>query len=115
VVIYKVLQFFSAGSHLLYGVITLLDPFYEEEFIRYGFSEYRILIALSQLLAGIGLFLGFYNIRFKQYSAAVLSIMMIGAFITRIVIHDSVIQSSPAFLYMCINSIIFLKSLNIKK
>lgn len=98
----------------MYGIITLLDPFYEEEFVRYGFSEYRIIIAISQILAGIGLFIGFYNVRFKQFSAAILSIMMIGAFITRIVIHDNVIQSSPAFLYMCINSIIFLKSIIIK-
>ena len=98
----------------MYGIITLLDPFYEEEFVRYGFSEYRIIIAFSQILAGTGLFIGFYNVRFKQFSAAILSIMMIGAFITRIVIHDNVIQSSPAFLYMCINSIIFLKSIIIK-
>lgn len=109
--IYKVLQIFSGGSHLMYGILALVNPFYKEEFIRYGMADYRILIAVLQTLAGFGLLLGFYRIRFTQYSSAILAIMMTGALFTRIIIHDDLIQSSPAFAYMFINLFIFKESI----
>lgn len=109
--IIKMLQIFSGSSHIIYGITALVVPYFKEEFTRYGFQDFRILIALIQILAGFGMFLGLYRIRITQYSSAILSVMMIGALITRIVIQDDLIQSSPAFVYMSINSIIFLKSI----
>lgn len=113
--VYKVLQIFSGSSHLIYGILVLVDPFYNEEFIRYGFSEFQIPIAVIQSVAGFVMFLGLYKSRFTQYSAAILTIMMTGAFITRIVIQDGLIQSSPAFVYMLVNSIIFIESIKTRK
>ena len=113
--VYKVLQIFSGSSHLIYGLMVLVDPFYNEEFIRYGFSEFQIPIAVIQSLAGFGMFLGLYKSRLTQYSAAILAIMMTGALLTRIFIQDNLIQSSPAFIYMLVNSIIFIESINRKK
>ena len=113
--VYKVLQIFSGSSHLIYGILVLVDPFYNEEFIRYGFSELQMPIAVIQSVAGFGMFLGLYKSRFTQYSAAILAIMMTGALITRIVIQDGLIQSSPAFVYMLVNSIIFIESIKTRK
>ncbi len=112
--LYKILQIFSGSSHLIYGILVMVDPFYNQEFIRYGFSDYQILIAVTQALAGFGLILGFTSEDFK-YCSAILAIMMIGALLTRIVIQDDMIQSSPAILYMLVNSIIFIQSINTRK
>jgi len=109
--VFKILQLFSGGSHIIYGIIALSNPFFIEEFTRFGFQEFRILIALIQIGAGLGMFLGLYSVRITQYSSGILLVMMIGALLTRIVIQDNIIQSSPAILYMSINSIIFLNSL----
>lgn len=111
--VYRALRIFSGASHLIYGILALVDPFYKEEFVRFGFSDYRILIAVTQSLAGGALLLGFY--RFTQYSSALLAVMMTGAFITRLVIHDDLLQSTPAFVYMFVNSLIFIKSIKTRK
>lgn len=113
--LYKILQIFSGSSHLIYGILVMVDPFYNQEFIRYGFSDYQILIAGTQALAGFGLILGFYKRGFIKYCSAILAIMMIGALLTRIVIQDDMIQSSPAILYMLVNSTIFIQSINTRK
>ena len=113
--VYRALRIFSGASHLIYGILALVDPFYKEEFVRFGFSDYRILIAVTQSLAGGALLLGFYRFRFTQYSSALLAVMMTGAFITRLVIHDDLLQSTPAFVYMFLNSLIFIKSIKTRK
>ena len=113
--VYSVLCIFSGASHLIYGILALVDPFYREEFVRYGFSDYRILIAVTQSLAGGTLLLGFYRHKFTQYSSALLAVMMTGALLTRFVIRDDLLQSTPAFVYMFVNSLIFIKSIKTRK
>jgi len=109
--VYKILRVFSGGSHFIYGILALTQPFYIDEFIRFGFSDQRVLIAVFQMIAGIGIILGFYKVKLTQISSAILTIMMIGALTTRILIKDDFVQSLPAFLYMSINSFIFIKSI----
>tara|TARA_B110000211_G_C14083333_1_gene555580 strand:+ start:629 stop:952 length:324 start_codon:yes stop_codon:yes gene_type:complete len=106
---------FSGLSHLAYGILALYHPFYIDEFTRFGFSEFRILIALGQVLGGIGLVINFHKIRLTNISSGLLAIMMAGALITRITIKDDLIQSLPALGYLLINSYIFIKSLKIYK
>lgn len=113
--VYSALRIFSGASHLIYGILALADPFYKEEFVRFGFSDYRILIAVTQSLAGGALLLSFYRPKFTQYSSVLLAVMMAGALITRFVIHDDLLQSTPAFVFMFVNSLIFIKSINAKK
>lgn len=112
--VYKFFRVFSGGSHLIYGILALTQPFYIDEFTRFGFSDYRIIIALAQLLAGLGILTGFYKLRLTQISSVILAIMMTGALITRILINDDFVQSLPALVYMFVNSFIFMKSLKIK-
>lgn len=111
----SVLQIFSGVSHIIYGILTLFNPFYEEEFIRYGLPDYRLLVGVTQTLAGGFLLLGYKNNKFTQYSSAYLALLMAVGFITRLVIRDGLLLSSPAFIYMVINSFIFMKSLNLTK
>ena len=102
---------FSGLSHLFYGIFALCDPFYIDEFERFGFSDFRLLIALGQVFCGTGLLLGFRKIKLTEISSGLLSIMMAGALITRIIIKDGLIQSLPAFGYLLTNSFIFMKSI----
>ena len=110
--VHKILQIFSGISHIIYGLLTLVNPFYEEEFIRYGFPDYRIWVGITQALAGGLLLLGFNNIKLTRYSSAYLAIMMLVGFITRLLIRDGLLLSSPAFVYMLVNSILFINSFN---
>ena len=71
----------------------------------------RLLIALSQVFFGLGLLLDFRKIKLTEISSGLLSIMMAGAIITRIIIKDELIQSLPALGYLLINSFIFIKSI----
>jgi hypothetical protein len=47
--ILKVFRIFSGLSHLAYGILALSHPFYVDEFERFGFSKFKLLIALSQV------------------------------------------------------------------
>ena len=73
---YKALQIFSGASHFIYGILALLDPFYIDEFVRYGFSDFRVLIAVSQSIAGALLLLGVFRPKFTAYSSAFLATLM---------------------------------------
>ena len=105
------LRWFSGISHVIYGVLALVMPFYIEEFVRYGFGDYRVLISLSQGIGGLGLLAGFYSRKLTLVSAGLLSIMMLSAVLTRVVIQDEFIKTAPAIAYFLINSFIFIKSL----
>ena len=99
--------FFSGFSHLFYGIIALIHPFYVTEFERYGFGDYRAYIAIFQSLLGIGLLIGFYNTILGKYAALLLALLMGAALCTRIYIGDNVLQSAPALLYLILNLYIF--------
>jgi len=106
------LRLFSGLSHLAYGILALTMAFYIEEFVRYGFADLRIAIAVAQILGGAGLLLFKFSPRTSAISACLLAIMMAGALATRVSIQDSLEKSLPALIYLLINSFIFMKSLN---
>jgi hypothetical protein len=106
-----VLRIFSGVSHIIYGVLTLLHPFYIEEFARYGFSDLQYLIGIVQLLGGAGLLLPSKQLKIALASAFILALLMAGAVGTRISIQDNLLQSLPALLYFGLNSVIFIKIL----
>ena len=111
----KVFRIFSGLSHLFYGIFALCDPFYIDEFERFGFSDFRLLIALFQIFGGIGLLISFHKIKLVEISSGILTIMMAGALITRIIIKDDLTLCLPALGYLLINSFIFIKSIKISK
>ena len=104
-------RIFSGVSHLIYGITALFVPFYIDEFIRYGFEDFRVLIGLSQVVFGLGLLLSRSNVKVTIVSALFLALLMTGALIVRIMIKDDSIQSLPAIGYLILNSFIFIKSM----
>lgn len=82
--------------------------FYIEEFLRYGMSDFRLLIGVIQILCGIGL-LHLNHHRINIISAGILTLLMFGAILVRLMIQDSFVKASPAIFYLLLNSYIFLK------
>ncbi|MBK42540.1 MAG: hypothetical protein CMC83_01535 [Flavobacteriaceae bacterium] len=109
------LTLFSGISHVIYGLMSIVLPFYDEEFIRYGFENFRYLIGSSQIIFGVCLILGLYFNKLKLISSLFLALLMGGALGTRIYIGDDFLQSLPALSYLLINLFIFIESKNLIK
>ena len=101
---FKALALFSGIAFVIYGISCLTTQKMREEFIRFGLDEWRITTGYLQLLGGLGLIAGtFFSIKLLAVSASGLAVLMLMGFITRLRIKDSVLASSPAFLFMLIN------------
>ncbi len=98
---------FSALSFLFFGYACLTGPDMVTEFERYRLSRYRILNAYLQLAGGFALIGGLFFKPLGLIGSAGLAILMFLGLMVRIRIKDSVLQSIPAFFYMCLNSFIF--------
>lgn len=111
----KLTILFSGVSHLLYGILSLTVPFYNSEFIRYGFEDFRWMIGGTQIVFGICLLLGlrFYNLRLL--SSLGLALLMAGALATRMAIGDGFMASAPALVYLAVNLYILTNTLKHKK
>ena len=81
------------------------------EYERWGYKKFRTIIALLQILGGVGLLIGFFCDLLLPLVSALLMIMMIIAIFVRIRIKDNIINLLPAILYAVLNFIIFYKSL----
>ncbi|MGB5238106.1 MAG: DoxX family protein [Flavobacteriaceae bacterium] len=103
----NILIIFSALSFLFFGYACLTSPFMVIEFKRYGLSRYRKINGYLQLAGGVALIGGFFFKPLALFGSAGLGILMLLGLLLRIRIKDSVLQSSPAFFYMLLNSFIF--------
>lgn len=111
----KLIILFSGVSHLIYGFLTLYLPFYESEFIRYGFQDFRELIGGLQIVFGLSLLIGLYIYKLRLLSSLLLAIIMGGALGTRIYIGDGLVESMPAMVYLMINLYIFINAKKSKR
>jgi len=75
----------------------------KEEFHRFGIPKYRKLVGGSQLIAAIIMALGFFFPILIFVAACGLALQMLFGVILRISIKDSLLQASPAFLFMILN------------
>ena len=78
----------------------------KDEFRRWGFDKFRILISLIQLFSGITLLMSFFYPFLVIYCSLTFFIMMTGAIFVRIRIKDSFLDTIPALLYFILNAII---------
>lgn len=76
----------------------------EAEFIRYGIPQFRKLTGLLQLLGGLGIIIGFWEEPLQILSTLGLSLLMLFGVITRMIIKDSLIKTSPALFYCILNA-----------
>ena len=104
ILLLKALALFTGIAFVIYGISCLLTQKMKAEFTRFGLSEWRRTTGYLQLLGGTGLLAGtFFNTNLLALSAAGLAVLMLLGFLTRLRIKDSILASSPAFVFMLVN------------
>lgn len=94
----------SALSFLGYGWACFFSDSLKREFNRYGFGSQRALIGGLQLCAALGLLAGLSQPWMGRAAAGGLAVMMLGAVGVRIKIKDTLLQTTPALLYLVLNA-----------
>jgi hypothetical protein len=107
----NILIYFSAISFIFYSINSLYSKRLISEFDRWGYGNFRFLIASFQLLAGIGFIIGLYFSFLISIVSFLLSAMMLVAIFVRIKVKDDVIEIFPAIFYASLNLIIFYNSI----
>ena len=99
---------FSALSFLAYGAACFFSRRMKREFVRYRLAAERNRVGALQCLAGVGLLAGLSKPWMGQLAAGGLALMMLVAVIVRIQIKDTLLQSSPALIYLALNTYLCL-------
>jgi len=81
------------------------------EYNRWGYKNFRKILASLQFLGGFGLLIGLHFPLLLTIVSASLTLMMIIAIYVRIRIKDNMLNTLPAILYAILNFIIFYNSL----
>ena len=102
---------FVSLSFIFYALNAIFSKKMKDEFTRWGFQKYRILISFVQLLSGFFLLLSFFYPFLVIYCSSVFFIMMIGAVLVRIRVKDSFLHTLPALFYFFLNAIIIYTEL----
>ena len=102
-----VLILFSSISFVIYSLYSIFSKRMILEFSRWRLGNLRVLVASFQMLGGIGLLFGMYNIWLLSLVSFLLILMMISAVIIRIRVKDSFLMTLPAIIYALVNSVIF--------
>tara|TARA_B110000467_G_C17902013_1_gene255356 strand:+ start:202 stop:540 length:339 start_codon:yes stop_codon:yes gene_type:complete len=97
---------FISLSFIFYALSAFFSKKMKDEFTRWGFQKYRILLSCMQLLSGFFLLLSFFYPFLVIYCSSIFLIMMLGAIFVRIRIKDSFIDTLPALFYFFLNAII---------
>jgi hypothetical protein len=101
---------FSALSFVGYGVTCIGSAYMKREFARYRLARQRVLVGALQLAAALGLLAGLSLPWLGQAAAAGLALMMLVGVVVRCRIKDSLVQMSPALLYMFLNAYLSLRA-----
>jgi uncharacterized membrane protein YkgB len=104
------LVLFSAISFLGYGAACFLSADLKREFVRYQLGSQRALIGALQLAAAAGLVAGLSQPWIGRAAAGGLAVMMLVAVGVRIRIKDTLLQTTPALLYLALNTYLFLRA-----
>lgn len=102
------LIWFSAISFLFYGLSYYLSSGMKDEFKRYGLEKLAFLTSNLQILGGVGLIVGLYSHPILLLSSGGLALLMFFGFCVRLKIRDGFWRSLPAFLYLVLNSYLFI-------
>lgn len=83
----RILQGLLAAAYLMFGIMKLsANPMQVEAFTTtYGYSlSFMYIVGAIELLAGIGLVIGFWKPRIASFSAGIIAVTMAGAVLTHI-------------------------------
>lgn len=98
---------FSALSFLGYGAACFVSDQMRDEFNRFHLGSQRTLVGGLQCLAALGLLAGLSQPWIGRAAAGGLAVMMLVAVGVRIRIRDSLLQTTPALLYLALNVYLF--------
>jgi len=108
-----VLALVSGLSFLRYGVEILSRPRLEEEFSRYGLTEFRSLVGVLEVLGGVGVLVGLVFAPLGALAALGLSALMLLGLVVRIRLGDAPRLMLPAALLCLLNAalvVLFVRS-----
>jgi hypothetical protein len=108
-----ILKIFNLICFFGYGFSCLFSEKMKKEFSRYGLAHFRRLTGLLQIAGSLGLVAGFYFEPLTKVAALGLSVLMFLGVGVRIKIRDPFLAIVPAFVFMCLNFIIFLIEMNL--
>ncbi|MFP8487933.1 DoxX family protein [Gracilimonas sp. Q87] len=95
----------NALFFLFYGFQSLNSQMMIEEFKRFGLTDNkRKLTGFLQISGSVGLLTGLYFPYIGLFAAAGFTLMMLVAFMVRIKIKDSFVQSLPSLFFMLVNA-----------
>jgi hypothetical protein len=103
------LQSFCFLSFCVYGVRCVRSAQMTAEFVRYGIPQFRLLTGALQLLAAVGLLVGYAYPQVGAVAAAGLSLQMACGCIVRRRIGDDWLQCTPAALYLVLCALLALQ------
>ncbi len=101
----------AAASFVWYGASLFVSASAKTDFERYGLARVRWLVGSLQIAASLGLLLGMSYRPLIIGSSAGLALMMLVAIAARLRVGDRALAAIPAFLFLCLNLIIFIVSL----
>ncbi|NJN64188.1 MAG: hypothetical protein HC882_04450 [Acidobacteria bacterium] len=95
--------FMSSVLFLYYGIACLCTDRMKGEFDRFGLSHLRTLTGTLEVLGALGLIVGQFWPPLVPLSAGGLALLMLMGVATRIRVLDSLAQTLPALMLMCVN------------
>ncbi len=111
---FQTILILNALFFLFYGIQSLISKMMIAEFKRFGLTDsQRIITAILQILGAMGLLLSYFFVHIGLLAAMGFTVMMLVAFMVRIKIKDSVVESIPSMLFMVINAWLTLSFYNL--
>ena len=93
----------SSSLFLFYGIACLFFEGMRRDFERFGLSRLRTLVGTLEVLGALGLIVGQLWPPLVPLSAGGLALMMFVGVATRLRVLDSLAQTFPALVLMCVN------------
>ena len=101
--VHNILVVFTAASFMYYAASALTTKRMAIEFERYGFSDKRVFIAMSQILGALGLLMGLIMPIVGIIASAGFTVQMVCVLVVRRRIGDPFLQSLPAVAFFAIS------------
>jgi len=108
----KICILISSLSFFAYAVSYFTSPHMKKEFKRFGLEKIGLITIILQIIGATGLIVGLKFNPILTISSLGLTLLMLSGLIVRIKLKDSIWISLPALFYMCLNTYIFLVSIN---
>lgn len=101
------LQIISALAFILYGYYCVFSEAMVDDFERFKFSKFRVLVGSLEMLGGLGLLIGIYVRPILMLSSLGLATLMFLALVTRLRMKDPLFEMLPAVFLMLVNGYLF--------